>query len=336
MAKANNKKEIPAEVAAIIQEEIEPVKDSLEVLSESAKELKDNNTNLLKENADLLKEKTDLIKEKTALLEENSNLQENILKLSKRNARLIQETKLVLTKSHASVQAAKKKLDESKKLFVESASVALEEHINEITRSAFNAAKTVFEKDFNIIENDLMKEVGALFSPYMSDKSLPSKLSKLESKLEESNIALEAIKAASLKAVQKETIAKKKLENQLKETLSELRDIKLNQFKESLINKLPSGLHESAREKLAKVGTISEIKRIYLSVVKESSSEQTEKPNPVEDKQKTVVTEAKRPDNDSKGKAKVAVTLNKRSNMLDDDDSIINDPEMLARAGIKF
>jgi hypothetical protein len=306
----------------VIDNELVPLKESIETLEESASVLKERNSQLLTETETLRKE--------------NSALQDSVLKLSKRNSRLVHETKLVLTKSHESVQAAKRKLEESKKLFVESASQALEEHINEITRSAFNAAKTIFEKDFNVIENDLMKEVGALFSPYMADKTLPSKISKLESQLAETNQTLTAIKSSSLKAIRRETIAKKQAERKLQESLVALRDTKLTQFKDNLVNKLPSSLRESASDKLAKADTIAEVKRIYLSVVKESADNvKTVKPNPVEDKQKTVVTESVRPEV-VKEAARVSVTLNNKKvvKIENEDDAFLNDPEILSRAGI--
>lgn len=329
------KKAIPAEdVTKIIQEELEPV-------AKKSEDLKDGYENLLKEHVLREAEAAKLTEEQKAKIEElEASLAEAKAKLEEMTATIDtlkgekEEAEAKASEAQATAEATAEEIPaaveeavkEAREAFIHEASAKLEKHINEVTSAAFNSSRTLFEADFAPIESNILQELGRTLAPYISDPELPTKVENLMQTLNETKEAKEALKKEAVETIKKLDESNQQLKKKLAEVVSKYNSTKLQEYKNALISKLPERSRETARQRLAEVNQIPDIKRIYLAVIRESASSMSKTPGtkPVAARGGKTLTEAAEP----------KVETPEVSDKQFDSDVIPFDDEMKRRSGV--
>jgi hypothetical protein len=304
-------------IKELVEAELAPVQARV-------KELEEQNTALTAENVSLKENVTKLESEKTEAGKKLENAISLSEKLQIRNKKMIKETKFMAERAKKAIVSARAKVSEDKEAFIARVSTQLEEHINEVTNSAFKSARNMFEKHFSSVEKDVMQELGRILAPYISDPSTPAKISKIEEN------AKSAIREVSSK-VSAFRNHNKVLENKVNALVGKLTEAKLALYQEKLVSKLPSHLQESARVNIGKAKDPSEMQRIYMSVLRESTIvKPEEKPEVVEPKANEkkgspVMKETKKPS------VKKEVPAVKKT-QVNPEDAVVFDPEVIKMA----
>lgn len=320
MADTNKKQE----VLELIEQEMQPLKEKYDALVNEKKELDDEKKKieerLEEEKLEAEETKTALENENKRLEEQMSTLSEMVEKLTSRNKTLVREARMISDRAKKAIREAKDKAEAAKSQFIEDTTQRLEEHINDITKSAYRSAKVLFEQDFSTIERDLLKDMGKLLAPYISDPSTPAKMRELRKALTESIKERESLDRKAATKLRDLLEENQNLSEKMSLLSKSLRTTKLSVYKEKMLSKLPSSSRDSARDRMAKANTISEIERIYISVLKESTARQKATPNPVVEK---------RP-----AKADRSVMKEVNIEQANKDVGDPDDPELLRRAGL--
>lgn len=329
------KKVIPTEeVASIISEELEPVVKKTEDLQQGYETLLKEHIMKEAESKQSLEELQARVTElETALTDAQTKAQELVDVLAAVTAQKeeleakVAEGEKAAEEVPAEVEQA---VEEARAAFVKEASEKLEKHVNEVTSAAFNSTRTLFEADFAPIETNVLQELGRTLAPYIADPELPSKIENLTKALNETKQSKEALKKEAVEAIKKLDETNKQLKQKLVDVATKYNTTKIQEYKESLISKLPERSRETARQQLAEVNTIPDIKRIYLAVIRESASNMGKAPEtkPVAAKGGKALTEATKP-----GVKETPVKVSEKLNTIDSD-VVPFDDEMKKRAGV--
>lgn len=312
----------------------------VEIVKEEVLPLKEQNSQLTSENQKLLKENEQLkeaVEDTKSLLgATKSDILQGIGKLRKSlelNNRLIKENKMlkeeissVSKRAKTALITERRKLNEEKKALRNKAAKMLESHVNDVSFSAFSSAKKAFAKDFNAIEENILKSLAKTIGPYITDAELPVKVEELKETLNQMK-----------REMIRERREKSDLSKQLKEEkekrgkiLREAEQAKIELYKHSVCKSLPSALYETAIKKMSGIENRDEIKRIYTLVMKEaalSASNQKPKQSPVADSNGKMKSE-------TSSKRVLTESQTKGNQSVLDDLNDINNEELLKLAGI--
>jgi hypothetical protein len=315
MARETKKPNLPE----LIQAEVAPIKEQLNAKAEE-------NARLLNENASLQQAVLAKGQETEALrrdhLDAIGKIRRSLLEKEigrKRMQAVINEAKAVTAKARTSINSAREAAEKEKKAFVESVTNRLEKHVNEVAFSAFSAAKKNFDKDFTVLGESMLQEMGRLLSPYLSDKDITSKLQRLQEAMERSKQEAEFNRAQSEKRLGE-------IQARLNEATAEAAKAKMSLYKEQVCKSLPNSIKDKVLKEMEKANNVSDIKRIYMAALRESARVKTSDMvmNPVVDTAKSQKPEAlRRPLNE----ANVPQATPQEQD--------INDPALLKLAGVE-
>lgn len=317
MAKSNSKS-----LPELIQKEVAPIKEQMETLKADKDRLLKENASLRENVSAALSETESLRKEKIeALSRLRSTLLEREIGKKKIKA-VVKEAQSVSAKAKSSVDSARRESEKKKRLFVETATAKLEKHVNNVVFSAYTAAVRSFEKDFSVLEENALHDMGRILSPYLSNKNTSSKIQKLQESLVQTKEEMDFAKKQFESQIGR-------LKKKLNETLAEASKTKTALYKEQVCKSLPNSIRSKAMKEMDKAETISDVKRIYMSALRESARLKVSDTvsNPVED-----TTRKGRPEVSRKplNEAKTTSQSDTLSGMPD-----INDPDMLKLAGVE-
>ena len=241
-------------IETLVEEQLAPIRKELSAMDEENKLLNKDVERLTKENETL-----------TSKMEETLTLSE---KLREQNKKLIRETRFISERAKKLVVDEKKKFQEDKEKFIDETSSQIESHINVVTESAFRHARDIFEQDIAVVETDVMTEMARILAPYLGNHALPAKLEKMK---KSADIAISEAK----KAVDGMKARTDLLEKKLFDSYKQLKEAQLTNYKEKLVNKLPSHLQETAKTELAKSKDAESCRRVYMRVLREGNRQTT-------------------------------------------------------------
>lgn len=315
MARETKKPNLPE----LIQAEVAPIKEQLNAKAEE-------NARLLNENASLQEAIKEKEKEAEGLRKEHLEVIGKVRKAllekeigKKRIQAVVNEAKAVTAKARMSVNSARESAEKEKRAFMEAVTQRLEKHVNEVSFSAFAAAKKNFDKDFSVLGETMLQEMGRLLSPYLSDRDIPAKLQRLQESMDRVKQEAEFTKAQ---------LEKKLVEAQskLNEATAEAAKAKMSLYKEQVCKSLPNSIKDKVLKEMEKANNVSDIKRIYMAALRESARVRTSDmvTNPVVDTTKSMGSETiRKPLNEA---SKPQATPQEQD---------INDPALLKLAGVE-
>jgi hypothetical protein len=320
------------ELVEIIKEEIQPFKEEMKSLKEQTSNYENNYATLVskvhqkdKEVQVLTETKEVLVRDNKAketiierLRSENEELKLNNNKLRKENVSL-KKAYLIFKEKHNKL-AKKLPILENKIKLAEieiknKIASNVEKHLKDIVPTAFIKAQKVFENKFKPIETDVLREIGSLVSPYLSEER--NILAEKSTNLEKTLIAIKEQNKKQLSYIEEQENENKKLKSLLKEAKAKIEKEKLENYKIKLIESAPIQVKPILKKKLATLSDTSACKKIFFEVVKKNTIMPPNQKNyPVEEIQV------------SKVKASEV-------NMDNFDSGVPTDPEILKLAGIE-
>ena len=256
-------------IETLVEEGLAPIRKELSEMDKENKLLNKDVDRLTKENEKLVSKM-----EEALVLSEKLRLQ---------NKKLIRETRFISERAKKLVIGEKKKFQDDKEKFIDETSSQIESHINVVTESAFRHARDIFEQDIAVVETDVMKEMARILAPYLGNHALPAKLEKMKKNAD-------AAITEAKKAVNGMKARTDMLEKKLFDSYKNLKESQLTNYKEKLINKLPSHLQETAKTEMSKSNDAESCRRVYMRVLREGNRQTPPSKSVVTAKEKKTVS----------------------------------------------